>query len=217
MKKIIAICICLSFVFIMTSCGVSRMQPNMDSTEKKTDEADTVKTEKKTDQFGSAKVYGLASFNSNVFSDTIPELFEKSDAVILGTVVRDSEANVSEHGITYPLTDVEIERVWKGDLAAGDVITFSQTGERHEKGYDFSIGGEPLGRNGDRMILFLFSNDVNDLYGVTGCFQGKFFVGDDNNVYAYEYFSEEYAEWYFSDVGAVTPYDEFVSILDSAK
>ena len=102
-------------------------------------------------------------------------------------------------------------------MTSGDVITFSQTGERHDKGYDFSIGGEPLGRNGNRMILFLFTNEINDLYGVTGCFQGKFFVGDDDNVYAYEYFSEEYAEWYFSDVGAVTPFDEFVSILDALK
>ena len=206
--KVVKSLLTLSVVGLLTACGGS---------EKKTDEADIVKTEKKTDQFGSAKVYGSASFNSNVFSDTIPELFEKSDAVILGTVVRDSEANVSEHGVTYPLTDVEIERVWKGDLAAGDVITFSQTGERTDKGYDLSIGGEPLGKNGDRMILFLFSNDVNDLYGVTGCFQGKFFVGDDDNVYAYEYFSEEYADWYFSDVGAVTPYDEFISILDALK
>ena len=164
------------------------------------------------------KVSGFAEFNSEVFSKNIPELFEKSTDVILGTVIKDDELYVSETSdLEVAYSDISIKTVWKGNLKVSDCITVSETGRRYDDGHSYSIGGEPILKLGNYVILFLFSNNQNERYGISGCFQGKFFIDNENIVHSYEYFSDEYKDQYFEDIGATISLEEFESILDSLK
>lgn len=154
------------------------------------------------------KISGFAEFASDVFSSTIPELAEKSDVIILGDVVGE---RVNEEITGDCIADISVRNVWKGNLKENDVISVHEDGAKFADWTDATIGGEPLLRKDMRVILFLFQPD----YGIEGCFQGKFFLNNDGNVYSYEYFSNEYNDKYFSDVHESISYKDFKAILDS--
>lgn len=160
---------------------------------------------------GKSQSYGMADFDNSVFSATIPEMYGKVQAVILADVVEDGMTEGKEDDA---FANVSVLHAWKGDVNVGDILNVHENGIKFEDGTDDSIGGEPLLRKDMRVILFLFTRTNGETYGIRGCFQGKFFLNNDGNVYSYEYFSDEY-NIKLTDVHDCVSYEDFKAILDS--
>lgn len=210
-KTIFSAIIASAIIFTCVSCASSNNTSQ--SSENNIDTADILNS---TDNInfpkkGKGKISGFASFNSNVFSSTISELAEKSDVVILGDVVGD---RVNEDITDDCVADISVRNVWKGNIKENDIIFVHETGAKFEDGTDATIGGEPMLRKDMRVILFLFTGENEENFGISGCFQGKFFLNNDGNVYSYEYFSDEY-NIKLTDVHDCVSYEDFKAILDS--
>ncbi|MBQ7474705.1 MAG: hypothetical protein IJS78_02155 [Clostridia bacterium] len=137
----------------------------------------------------------MATISSEKIPRNLKDLFDKAYAVVLGYVVNDEREETGDSGLTFSYSDVEAEAVIKGELSTGEVICIEETGKRGETA-DSSIGGVPLLRKNNRVLLFLkrpSGNLNNDLpvYGIVGCYYGKMFLDENDVVYPASYFSKE--------------------------
>ena len=94
----------------LVSCGVKA-----ESNSKPADDAGT-RGEVFFPEKGSSGLVGLAEFASDVFAHTVPELYAKADLVVFGTVVGESQYKKEGSELETALSEVLIEKVWKGDL-----------------------------------------------------------------------------------------------------
>ncbi len=134
--------------------------------------------------------------------NTLTDLCEQADAVVMadvdGIFVRDAEI-----GLTY--TQLTVREVWKGDtakqiyLGEGFVQMIDET-DPNRSTAEVTPGGEPLMRQGNRVILFLAEDSAEGLspyYTVLG--GGKFFYDQDgtyHNALMYSPNFEEYRQRY---------------------
>ena len=126
--------------------------------------------------------------------DSIPDMFNDSDAVVLCKVTKSDDSRDYPSGNVISFADAEVIEVYKGDVEKGGIIGIDETGTRHDDGSDFSIGGEPLLRKDMKVLLFLKGPSTEERggeesYGIKGCFFGKFYLDENNIVYPSSYFS----------------------------
>ncbi|MBQ3900415.1 MAG: hypothetical protein II736_01705 [Clostridia bacterium] len=162
---------------------------------------------------GSSGLLGFAEFASNVFAHNVPELYAKAGLVVFGTVVGESQYRKEGSGLEAALSDVLIEKVWKGDLKEGDTVTVTETGWRLEDGRTLSLGGEPILEEGEKVVLFLGSA-YEGRRAVVNSFQGKLFLDKSGVLHTYGYYSDEFPGGFFEDVGEEIPFADFQAILD---
>lgn len=130
----------------------------------------------------------IADIDLQYLSDTVTEMMEKSDAVIIARVTRDDEQWQSQpSGLENARSVVVAEEVLKGSIAVGDNVTIHETGWRYED-HDLSIAGEPLLRKDMRVILFL-NEEAEGVRGIYGCYQGKIFLDENETAYPFTYFT----------------------------
>ncbi len=125
--------------------------------------------------------------------DSIPDMFNDSDAVVLCKVTKSDDSRDYPSGIVISFADAEVLEAYKGEVNVGDIIGIDETGERLEPS-DSSIGGEPLLRKDMKVLLFLNGPSTEERggeesYGIKGCFFGKFYLDENNIVYPSSYFS----------------------------
>lgn len=153
----------------------------------------------------------FATMADGTISSTVAEMFKKSTAVVLATVIKDDEQWKSQpSGLENARSEVYIEQVWKGSISVGSNLTIHETGWRYED-YDISIAGEPILRKDMKVILFLGKGQDN-VYGIQGSYQGKMFVDQNDIVYPFSYYTDESAP--FNDMKQPIALSEFKQLLN---
>ncbi|GMK43724.1 hypothetical protein PghCCS26_08510 [Paenibacillus glycanilyticus] len=116
--------------------------------------------------------YGLMDL-ANIYS-SLDELESASDLIAEVSITGDIE-NVEYEGANFTLSDAKVKEVIKGDEIKGNIKIFEV--ER------FNIN---LTKKNDKFILFLqkYQGPVTneDAYVITGVYQGKFSISNDNKV-----------------------------------
>ena len=166
---------------------------------------------------GSSGQIGSPLFAADDFPRDLQGLFDMADAVVLGTVVKDDVQYKSEgSGLEHALSDLRVDKVWKGDVKENDTITIHEIGWRYEDGRSFSIGGEPILQNGMKVVLFLGTQKEGERW-IINSFQGKLFVDSRETVYSYEYYSDKYSFGFIDDVGETVPLTVFEEMLEGLE
>ncbi|MBQ7669316.1 MAG: hypothetical protein IJS45_01185 [Clostridia bacterium] len=171
-----------------------------------------------------ATVSDVLGFNSRWMPKTLPEMFERSAVVILGTVTDDNGNRFAEKGFWSHIvfSEITVRKSWRGPYRAGDTVTVCSDVYDSEDGtvstlthygqgnFKISLTGEPPLRSGTTVILFLTNSGIKDLtmpdgtkyfgddeeiFEVSGEMTGKFIV-EDNTVYSYEYYAKSLPEGY---------------------
>ena len=178
MRKVMAICLMIACLFL-TSCGETVTYVDMSIT-----------------RSAASLLY------QDVAANTLTDLCEQADVVVMadvdGIFVRDAEV-----GLTY--TQLTVREVWKGDTekqiytGEGFVQMLDET-DPNLSTAEVTPCGEPLMRQGNRVILFLAEDSVEGLspyYTVLG--GGKFFYDQDgtyHNALMYSPNFDEYRQQY---------------------
>ncbi|MCL2633846.1 MAG: hypothetical protein FWD34_04950 [Oscillospiraceae bacterium] len=98
---------------------------------------------------------GISSVSLSHVPETIEEIIEGTDLIIDVTVTEWLDENLD---VRYTLFSATVNNVIKGDLSAGDEITFRQRGTSQSTMYEF-----PLYKIGDRILLFLCLPSQHDI------------------------------------------------------
>ncbi|MBX6353863.1 MAG: hypothetical protein IRZ10_11080 [Thermoflavifilum sp.] len=139
-----------------------------------------------------------------VYND-IGDLASHSDIIVTGTVLRTSSFDYypvgADDAVVYTSVTVKVERVWKGAVKAGDIVTFVEPGgtttakamgldkkwnlppERWNEPVRVVFNGIPPMQAGQHVLLFghtpdkAFQSMLNEpFYNVLGANQGKFTI-----------------------------------------
>ncbi len=206
----------LSLPAAMVSCGVSALNNGYgaDTGDGISDQMEKEGTGILFPEKGSSGALGIFEFITDEFAHTLSELYDASDAVVLGTVVKDDEQYKNEGSeLENALSELEIERVWKGDIKDGETVSIHETGWRYDDGKSASVGGEPVLRKGMKVVLFLGPSREGERW-IKNSFQGKFIVDGQGVVHSYEYFSDDNEFSYLDDVGETVPLTDLAATLD---
>ena len=114
-----------------------------------------------------------------LLGNSLEDLYEEADIVVLATVIKDDVAQYENNYISYCLSKVHVTSVYKGDIAINDKIVIREIGGKIEKTTkEYSLDGVPLLHNDMRVLLFLRNEAElpNGMKGHTICgeYQGKF-------------------------------------------
>lgn len=147
----------------------------------------------------------IADFASNVIPKDLQDMKEQASNIVICTVTDESN---SDSPICY--ADVTVEKVIKGDLAAGDLLTVTETGIRYDD-HDVSLENVPLMRKKMRVVLFLGDKSMSGKYGIIANYYGKLFIDGSGTVYPPSYFSRSAGT--VADFTEPMPLDKFLALL----
>lgn len=118
------------------------------------------------------------------YYDTIEDLFNAADSIIIGKVCYQEFYEYKEIKNSY--AQVWIEETLHGDKVAQRLVTVCEVGAKYGNGVEGSNAHVPLLRAGERVLLFLFENTLITYPWHNGCtivgdYQGKFFYNPEDN------------------------------------
>lgn len=112
-----------------------------------------------------------------IIYENIDELEKDAQIIVEAKIVgQQSTENYVQNGEileTYGVTNVEINKVYKGNVAVGDVITVAEPGYIDKKGNYVSFEGYKLMEDNGRYLLFM-TTSKSGKHVLLGLFQGKF-------------------------------------------
>ncbi|MEK3882447.1 hypothetical protein [Paenibacillus sp. PL2-23] len=108
--------------------------------------------------------------------DSVEELYEKSNII---AQVKVGNTNTIEYGnVAFTLSNVEIIKVFKGDLDKKSTISILETGGTHD-GLIYRAEGNAVFTKSDQAIVYLEKYEgpiADNSYVIKGVYQGKFKV-----------------------------------------
>jgi hypothetical protein len=129
--------------------------------------------------FAAVAVAG-SSWASIVLKMDVDELTSRSDVVVVGTVLGSASRWNAGRDLIRTFTRIRVERVAKGETAAGRVVVVREIGGSVD-GYEQETIGGPKFRAGDRVLVFLerAKDGAPGVYMTQGLSYGMFYVSRD--------------------------------------
>lgn len=192
MKKIGLIAV-MSLVFV-TSLGIAQVQRSNDTVTPpdETPISTTAATSSEAAGTGSPSIRGELS----VLYPNLAAITREASVILVGTVLASTPRPYEN--VPFTVSTVTTEEVIKGTVPVGTAINVLQTGgviaPRPAKGnatqavtpQEFSLGGVPVMRPGERYLLFLSGPKTgpvaSDVHVILGEFQGRHLIGTTGQI-----------------------------------